>query len=100
VGLVTVALPAGGAGHDVACDSQHPQSALGAARRSEINSFDPPLTAVRTTDPTPPFLPFFYPPIESARCRLRGRLYMDRWIDRPAISLYELLHVVVAEIHI
>jgi len=30
-----VALPAGGAGHEVACDSQHQQSALGTARRSE-----------------------------------------------------------------
>ena len=45
-------------GHEVACDSQHQQSALGAARRSKINSSDPPLTAVRTAYPTQPFLPF------------------------------------------
>ena len=35
----------------------------------DIGIFDPPLTAVRTAYPAPPFLPFFHPPIELARFR-------------------------------
>lgn len=46
-------------GQEVACDSQRQQSALRAARRTKINSSDPPLTAVSAAYPTPPCLPFF-----------------------------------------
>ena len=98
VRFVTVALPAGGAGHEVACDSQHQQSALEAARRTEINSSDPPLTTVRTAYPTQPFLPFPDPPIELARFRPRGRLHVDRWIDFSPICFGDLPQIIVTEI--
>jgi hypothetical protein len=87
-------------GHEVACDSQHQQSALGATRRSKINSFDPALPTVGTAYPTPPFLPVLHPPIEPASLRPGGCLDLDLWVDRSAISLSKLLQVVVAEIHI
>jgi hypothetical protein len=73
---------------------------LGKARRTEINSFDPSLTAVSTAHATPPFVPFFHPPIELAGFRPRGRLHLHRWIDLSAVWFGMLLHVVVAEIHI
>jgi len=45
---------------------------------------DLPLTAVCTaTRPTTPAV--FHPPVELARCRPRGRLHLDRWIDFSAI---------------
>jgi hypothetical protein len=99
-GLVTVALPAGSAGHEVACDSQHQQSAPGAARRTKINSSDPPLTTICAAYPTPPFLPFFHPPIELASWCPCGRLHLDGWIDNSAICFGELLQVGIGEIHI
>jgi hypothetical protein len=71
-----------------------------AARRTKINSSDPPLTAVCTTYATPPFPPFFHPPIELASFRPRGRLHRDRRIDFSAICFGMLLHLAVAEIHI
>jgi hypothetical protein len=58
------------------------------------------LTAVCTAYATPPFLPFFHPPIELASLRPRGRLHFDRRIDLSAIGFGTLLHVVVAEVHI
>jgi hypothetical protein len=58
------------------------------------------LTAVSTAYPTEPFLPFFHPPIELARCRPRGRFHPDWWIDFLAICFSMLVHVIVAEIHI
>jgi hypothetical protein len=58
------------------------------------------LTAVCTAYPTPPFLPFFHPPIEQASFRPRGRLDLDRWIDFSAVCFSTLVHVIVAEIHI
>jgi hypothetical protein len=42
---------------------------LWAARRTKINSSDPPLTAVCTAYATPPLLPFFQRPIELASFR-------------------------------
>jgi hypothetical protein len=39
------------------------------------------LTAVSTAYATPPFLPFFHPPIELARWRPRSRLHPDRRTD-------------------
>jgi hypothetical protein len=54
------------------------------ARRTEINSPDPALTAVSTAYPTQPFLPIFHPPIELASFRPRGRLNLDRGIDFSA----------------
>jgi len=51
----------------------------------------PPLTTVRTAYPAEPFLPVIHPPIEMASFGPRGRLYLDRWIDFPAISLGTLL---------
>jgi hypothetical protein len=58
------------------------------------------LTAVCTTDPTPPFLPFFHPPIELACFRPGGRRHLDRRIDFSTIPFGTLLHVGVAEIQI
>jgi hypothetical protein len=58
------------------------------------------LTAVCTAYATPPFLPFFHPPIELAGLRPRGRLDLDRCIDFSAICFGTLLYLVVAEIHI
>jgi hypothetical protein len=58
------------------------------------------LLAVWTAYATPPFLPFFYPPIELASFRPRGRLHIDRRIDFSAICFGTLPHLVVAEIHI
>ena len=78
----------------------HGKPWLCAARRPKINSSDPPLTAVRTAYPTPPFLPFFHPPIEPASLRPRGYVDLDGWVDISAISFGKLLHVLVAEIHI
>jgi hypothetical protein len=65
-----------------------------------INSFDPPLTAVGTSYPTKPFLPFFHPPIELTGLGPRGLVYLDRRIDYAAVCFVDLLHVIVAEIHI
>jgi hypothetical protein len=72
----------------------------GPARGTKITRFDPALTTIGTAYPAPPFLPFFHPPIELARCRPRGRLDLDRWIDFSAICFGMPLHVIVAEIHI
>jgi len=58
------------------------------------------LTAVRTAYPTPPFPPFFHPPIELANFRPGGRLHLDWRIDFSAICIGTLLHHIVAEIHI
>jgi hypothetical protein len=58
------------------------------------------LTAVCTADATPPFLPFFHPPIELASFRPCGHLDLDRRIDFSAICFGTLLQVIVAEIHI
>jgi hypothetical protein len=76
------------------------KSRLSAARGTQINSFHPPLTAVHTAYPVPPFLPIFHPPIELASARPRGRLDLDGWIDFAAICLGTVLHLVVGEIHI
>jgi hypothetical protein len=65
-------------GHEVACDSQHQQSAPGAGRGTKINGSDPLLPTVCTAHPTPPFLTFFHPPIELTGFRPRGRLDLDR----------------------
>ena len=62
-----------------------------AAHRAKINSSDPPLTAVSAAYLAEPFLPVIHPPIEMASFGPRGRLYLDRWIDFPAISLGTLL---------
>jgi hypothetical protein len=58
------------------------------------------LAAVCTAYPTPPFLPFFHPPIELASLRPGGRLNLDRWIDFSAICFGTLLDLIVGEIHI
>jgi len=58
-----------------------------------INSSDPPLTAVGTAYPTPPFLPFSHPPIELASTRPRGHLHLDRRIDHAAIHKSVLTRV-------
>jgi hypothetical protein len=71
-----------------------------AACGTKINSSDPSLTAVRIAYSTPPFLPFFHPPIELASARPRGRLHLDRWIDFSAICFSMLVDVIVAQIHI
>jgi hypothetical protein len=96
-GLVTVA-STGGAGHEVACDSQHQQSRPGATRRSKINSSDPPLTAVCAAHAAPPLPPFAHPPVELASFRPRGRLHLDRWIDFSAICCVPPLQVGIAEL--
>jgi hypothetical protein len=77
----------------------HGKPWLCAARRPKINSFDPPSATVCTAYPTPPFLPFFHPPIELTSRRPRGCLDLDRWINSSAIHFRKLLHVLVAEIH-
>jgi hypothetical protein len=64
------------------------------------NSSDPPLAAVGTAYPAPPFLPFLHPPIELASLRPGSRLHLDRRIDLEAICLAMLLQVIVAEIHV
>lgn len=69
-------------------------------RRAKINSSDPPLTAVCAAYATPPFLPFFHPPIELASCRPPGRLHPDRRIDFAAICCGNLLQVVAAQVHV
>jgi hypothetical protein len=99
-GFVTVTSLPVVRGHEIACDSQHQQSALGPARRSKINSFYPPLTAVCTAYPTPPLPPLSHPPVELAGLRPRGNLHLDWWVDLSAICLGTLLQVVVAEVHI
>jgi hypothetical protein len=53
------------------------------------------LTAVCTAYPTPPFLPFFYPPIELAGFRPGSRIHLDRRIDFSTICFGTLLHLVV-----
>jgi hypothetical protein len=58
------------------------------------------LTAVCAAYPTEPLLPLFDPPIELASFRPHGRLDLDGWIDFAAICLGQVLHLVVAEIHI
>jgi len=71
-----------------------------AARRTKINSSDPPLTAVRTADATEPLPALSDPPIELTTWRpCSSRLNPDRWIDFSAISLGALLEVVVTQIH-
>jgi hypothetical protein len=55
--------------------------------------------AVCTAYATPPFLPFFHPPIELASGRPGGRLDVDRWVDFSAIRFGMLLDILVAEIH-
>jgi hypothetical protein len=62
-----------------------------------INSSDPPLAAVSTAYPTPPFS---HQPIEPASLGPRGRVHLDRRIDFVAICHSKLVHVIVAEIHI
>jgi hypothetical protein len=84
-------------GHEVACDSQHQQSAPGAARRSKINSSDPPLAAVWTAYATEPLPAFLHPPVELASFRPRGHLHLDRWIDFPAVFRVLLLRVEVRD---
>jgi hypothetical protein len=62
--------------HEVACDSQHQQSALGAGRRSKISSFDPPLTTVCTAYPAEPLLALLIldrVPSQTYRPRLQQR---------------------------
>jgi hypothetical protein len=63
------------------------------ARGTKIKSSDPPLTTVRTAYATTPLLPFFHPPIELARCRPRGPLHLDRWIDFSAVCFSMLVQV-------
>jgi hypothetical protein len=75
------------------------ESWLSAAPGTKINSSDPPLMAVCTAYATPPFLPFFHPPIELASGRPGGRLDVDRWVDFSAIRFGMLLDILVAEIH-
>jgi hypothetical protein len=58
------------------------------------------LTPVCTGYATPPFLPFFHPPIKLASSRPRGRLDWDRCIDFSAICFGTLLDLIVGEIHI
>jgi hypothetical protein len=53
------------------------------------------LTAASTAYSTPPFLPFFHPPIELASSRPRGCLHFDRRIDFATIRSSDQLHVVV-----
>jgi hypothetical protein len=69
-------------------------------RRTKINSSDPPLVTVCTTNPTEPLPPFFNPPIELASMRPCRYLDRYRWIDFSPISLGKLLQVSVAEIHV
>ena len=59
------------------------------AGSTKISSFDPPLTAVRTAYPTPPFLPFLHPPVELAACRPGGRLHLDRRVNFAAMSIFD-----------
>jgi hypothetical protein len=59
------------------------------ALRNTINSPDPLLTAVRTAYPTPPFLPFFHPPIELPSVRPRGGP-MERRIKPGIPALFSL----------
>jgi hypothetical protein len=87
-----------GVTHSPTLDSR--KSRLWAARGTKINSFDPPLTAVCTAYATPPFLPFFHPPIELAGFRPRGRLHLNRRIDFSAICFGAVLHVSIGEIHV
>jgi hypothetical protein len=76
------------------------QATITRVRGTKINSSDPPLTAVCTAYPTPPFPPFLHPPIELASFGPSGRLHLDRRVDFSAICFSTLLHVVVAEIQI
>jgi hypothetical protein len=76
------------------------ESWLWAAPGTKINSSDPPLTAVCTAYATPPFPPFFHPPIELASFRPGGRVDLDWRIDFAAIGSGDLLQVIIAEIHI
>jgi hypothetical protein len=74
--------------HEAACDSQHQQSALGAAPGTKINSSDPALTAVYTAYSSEPFQPWpvlFHPPIKLAGMRPCGHLDLDRRIDRTPV---------------
>ena len=67
----------------------------GPARRTKINSSDPPLAAVCTAYATPPFLPFFHPSLELASFRPGGGVHLNRRIDFPLIRFGMLLHLVV-----
>jgi hypothetical protein len=53
------------------------------------------LAAVCTAYATPPFLPFFHPPIELASFRPGGGVHLNRRIDFPLIRFGMLLHLVV-----
>jgi hypothetical protein len=64
---------------------------LEAARGTKINSSDLTLTAVRTGNATPLFLPFLHPPIELASLRPHGRLHLDWRIDFSAICFGAVL---------
>jgi hypothetical protein len=67
------------------------KSSLWATRRTKINGFDPALLTVSTAYATPPFLPFFHPPIKLATRRPRRRLDLDRWTTtRRSAPLYWL----------
>jgi hypothetical protein len=77
-----------------------PRSWQLAARGSKINSSDPPLPAVCTAYPTPPFPPFLHPPVQLASLAPCGGLHRDWWINFPAIYGRTLLQVVLAKIHI
>jgi hypothetical protein len=55
------------------------------------------LTAVSTAYPTPPFAPFFHPPIELASFHPSGRIHLDRWIDFSAIWCGTPLDLIVGE---
>jgi hypothetical protein len=68
------------------------------AHRTKINSSDPPLTAVRTAYPTPPFLPFLHPPIELASLRPRGRLDLDGWVHFSAVCFGQVLQLAVGQL--
>ena len=81
-------------GHEVACDSQHQQSALGAGRRTKINSSNPPLTAARAACPAPPFLPVLHPPVELAGARPGG------YLNFTLICLGKLLQIIVGKLHV
>ena len=76
------------------------QATITRVRRTKINSPDPPLLTVRTAYATPPFLPFFHPPIQLAGIRPYGPLDHYRRLDCSAISGGKLLQVGVAQIHI
>jgi hypothetical protein len=60
---------------------------------TKISSLDPPLTTVYTAYATPPFLPFFHPPIELAGFRPGCSLNLDRRIDFSAVCFSVLTRI-------